>query len=161
MTFHQGPLRADDAHTGALILTVYRCAMAGFSVGQTDCWAVGWRALDQAVPPGEAGALFGEFYAFVRALLATARNPLSWRPASCRGLCSDEALALSMIEAAQGADTAGLVTAAATLLGADELGDALQATQSLARALAKRSLFIRPQRNEPCGFDLCPRRRTQ
>ena len=38
-------------------------------MGQTDCWDIGWRALDQAMPPGEAGALFGEFYAFVRALL--------------------------------------------------------------------------------------------
>ena len=66
-----------------------------------------------------------------------------------------------MIEAAQGADTAGLLTAAATLLGADELGDALQATQSLARALAKRSLFIcAPRRHETCDFDLCPQRRT-
>jgi hypothetical protein len=66
------PSLAADAHAGALFITVYRCAMAGFSVGQTDCWDIGWRALDQAMPPGEAGALFGEFYAFVRALLAVA-----------------------------------------------------------------------------------------
>src|SRR5271156_5962811 len=143
MTLHQGPLRVADPHADALIITVYRCAMAGFSVGQTDCWDIGWRALDQAMSPGEAGALFGEFYAFVRALLGAARHPLPWRPARCRGLCSDEALALGMIEAAQGADTADLLAAAATLLGADDLGDALQATQSLAVALAKRGLFIR------------------
>src|SRR5277367_2025019 len=129
MTLHQGPLRVADPHADALIITVYRCAMAGFSVGQTDCWDIGWRALDQAMPPGETGALFGEFYTFVRALLAVARNPLSWQPANCRGLCNDEALALSMIEATQGADTAGLLAAAAMLLGADELGDALQAAQ--------------------------------
>jgi hypothetical protein len=160
MTFHKaGPSLAADAHAGALFLTVYRCAMAGFSVGQTDCWDVGWRALDQATPPGEAGALFGEFYAFVRALLAVARSPLSWRPANCRGLCNDEALALSMIEAAQGADTMGVLAAAAALLGVEELGDALQAAQSLARALAERGLFVRaPLQDEPCEFEVRPAR---
>ncbi len=104
--------------------------------------------------------LFGQFYGFVRALLASAQNPLSWRPANCRGLCGDEALALSMIEAAQRGDPVRLLAAAAVLLGGDELGDALQATQSLATALARRGLFVHaPRDQEPCGFDLCPRRR--
>ena len=92
---------------------------------------------------GEEGPLFGEFYGFVRALLAVTQNPLSCRPAGCRSIGNDEALALSMIGAAQVADTVGLLAAAAELLGVDELGDALRATQSLATALAKRGLFIR------------------
>jgi hypothetical protein len=165
MTFHDGtPVQPADAYddtpAGALVVTVYRCAMAGFSVGRTDCWDVGWKALGAAMPPGEAGALFGQFYGFVRALLACAQKPLSWRPANCRGLCGDEALALSMIEAAQRGDPANLLAHAALLLGVDELGDALQATQSLATALARRGLFVRAARDgEPCGFDLCPLRR--
>jgi hypothetical protein len=165
MTYHDGrPLRGahayDDAAAGALVVTVYRCAMAGFSPGQTDCWNLGWQALGNAMPPDEAGALFGQFHGFVRALLARARKPLSWRPANCRGLRGDEALALSMIEAAQRGDPARLLAAAAVLLGPDELGDALQATQSLATALARRGLFVRaPRDEEPCEFDLCPRRR--
>jgi len=147
------------APTEALVIKVYRCAMAGFSVGQTDCWDVGWQALDEAVAPSEAGALFGEFYGFVRALLAVASTPLSWRPASCRGLCDDEALALRMIEAAQRSDRVGLLAAAAKLLAVDELGDALQATQSLASALARRGLFLCSTGQAACGFDLCPLRR--
>jgi hypothetical protein len=148
MTFHDGgPLGTVDAYVaapaGTLVITVYRCAMAGFSVGQTDCWEIGWRALGQAVPHGEEGPLFGEFYGFVRALLAVTQNPLSCRPAGCRSIGNDEALALSMIGAAQVADTVGLLTAAAELLGVDELGDALRATQSLATTLAKRGLFSR------------------
>jgi hypothetical protein len=111
------------------------------------------------MPPDEAGALFGQFYGFVRALISCAQRPLAWRPASCRGLCSDEALALGMIEAAQRGDPTGLLAAAASLLGVDELGDALLATQSLATALARRDLFVRaPRQGEPCGFDLCPHR---
>jgi hypothetical protein len=105
--------------------------MAGFSVGQTDCWDVGWQALGEAVSPADAGALFGEFYGFVRALLAVAPKSLAWRPASCRGLCNDEWLALSMIEAAQRSDMVGLLAAAAKLLAVDELGDALDPVAGL------------------------------
>jgi len=165
MSYHDGrPLQAayayDDTPSGALVVTVFRCAMAGFSLGDSDCWNIGFRALGNAMPPDAAGALFGQFYGFVRALLACAQKPLSWRPANCRGLCGDEALALSMIEAAQRGDPTGLLAAAALLLGVDELGDALQATQSLATALARRGVFVRaPRDEEPCGFDLCPRRR--
>jgi hypothetical protein len=165
MTFHEGRSSQaargyDDTPSGALVVTVYRCAMAGFSLGETDCWNVGWQALGNAMPPDEAGALFGQFYGFVRALLACAQKPLSWRPANCRGLCGDEALALGMIEAAQRGDPVALLATAASLLGVDELGDALQATQSLATALARRGLFVRAPRDaEPCEFDLCPRRR--
>jgi len=156
-------LRAADAYAemaaGELVVTIYRCAMAGFSVGETDGWDIGWRALSEIVPPNEAGPLFGQFYGFVRALLAVSRHPLSWRPATCRGLCTDEVLALGMIESAQRADIPGLLESAAMLLGVDELGDALQATQSLATALARRGMFVRaPRRGDPCEFDLCPRR---
>ena len=148
------------APTEALVIKVYRCAMAGFSVGQTDCWDVGWQALGEAVSPSEAGPLFGEFYGFVRALLAVAPTPLSWRPASCRGLCNDEWLALCMIEAAQRSDMVGLLATAAKLLAVDELGDALQSIQSLASALARRGLFLCSTRQgETCGSDLCPLRR--
>jgi hypothetical protein len=148
------------APTEALVIKVYRCAMAGFSVGQTDCWDVGWQALGEVVSPADAGALFGEFYGFVRSLLAVAPKSLAWRPASCRGLCTDEWLALSMIEAAQRSDMIGLLAAAAKLLAVDELGDALQSTQSLASALVRRGLFLRATRqDETCASDLCPLRR--
>lgn len=64
-----------------------------------------------------------------------------------------------MIEAAQRSDRVGLLAAAAKLLAVDGLGDALQATQSLASALARRGLFLcSSQKDEPCGFDLCPLR---
>ena len=165
MTFRDGARSwVADTHalapTETLVIKVYRSVMAGFSVGQIDCWDVGWRALGEAVAPSEAGPLFGEFYGFVRALLAVAPAPLSWRPASCRGLCNDEWLALSMIEAAQRSDMMGLRAAAAKLLAVDELGDALQSTQSLASALARRGLFLCSVRqDETCGSDLCPLRR--
>ena len=70
-----------------------------------------------------------------------------------------EALALGMIEAAQRSHMVGLLDTAAALLDVEELGDVLQATQSLAMALGRQGLFVHaPRRDEPCGFDLCPRR---
>jgi hypothetical protein len=165
MTFFDGESSREVDTRGvacaeALIIKLYRCVMAGFSTSETQCWEIGWRALGETVPPTEAGPLFGHFYGFGRALLAVTQRPLSWRPPTCRGLCDDEALALRMIETAQRADPVGLLAAASMLLGVDELGDALQATQSLASALRRRGLIVAPSfREEPCGFDLCPHRR--
>jgi hypothetical protein len=144
---------------GSLIIKVYRCVMAGFVVGDAGGWDIGWQALEKVAPPGDAGKLFGEFYGFVRALLTVATGPLTCRPASCDGLCGDEALALNMIACAQRSDTVGLLSTAAALLRVDELGDAIQATQSLAGALARRGLFVRAAPiMPPCHADLCPRR---
>ena len=154
------PRSSGDPRAETLTIKVFRCATAGFSSGETDCWNVGFQALGAAVSPDEAGPLFGEFYGFARALVATSRRPLSFWPLTCRGLCGDEALALLMIEQAQRANPTGVLAAAAALLGADELGDALQATQSLATSLARRGLFLcAPAPAEACGFDLCPMRR--
>jgi hypothetical protein len=164
MTFDEGgpvpaPHGFDDTPSGTLVVTAYRCAMAGLSLGEPDCWSFGWRVLGDVMPPDDAGVLFGQFYGFVRALLACSQRPLSWRPASCRGICQDEALALGMIEAAQRGHPTDLLAAAALLLGVDELGDALLATQSLARELKRRKILVRaPRQGEPCGFDLCPHR---
>ena len=154
MTSHRGgPSRATGADSAAparsLVITVYRCAMAGFSVGQTDCWRIGWQALSEATPSEEAGPLFGQFYCFVRALSAVARKPLSWRAPGSLGLCDDEALSLRMIEAAQHADMGGMLAAGATLLGVDKLGDVVEATQSLAKSLTQRGLFVGSRRQKP------------
>ncbi len=148
------------ARAEELIVTVYRCAMAGFSSGEIDAWDIGWRTLGAAVPDAEAGPLFGHFHGFARALLAVSQRPLAWRPAACAGLCDDEALAMTMIATAQRADIAGTLSAAARLLGVDGLGDALQAAQSLGSALARHGLVIGgPGETWTCDFDLCPLRK--
>jgi hypothetical protein len=159
MPTHATPQRR-ETDVYALILTAYRCAMAETSVDGADGREAGWNALEAVSPPGEAGALFGHFYGFVRALLACAECPLSCHPLSSADLCRDVRLAMRMIEAAQRADVTDLLDAASTLLRVDELGDALHATQALAGALSRRGLFLCAKRDgEPCRSDLCPHRR--
>ena len=89
-----------------------------------------------------------------------ARKPLACRPATCRGLCHEETLALRMIESAQGADAFPTLAAASLLLGAGDLGEVLQATQWLASSLARRGLVLRPPEPDESGVDgPCPHRR--
>ena len=72
---------------------------------------------------------------------------------------STEALVLWMIEVAQRADMVGLLKAAAMLLDVEELGDVLQASQSLATSLRRCGLFVRaPATRRGLRADLCPRR---
>jgi hypothetical protein len=80
--------------------------------------------------------------AFVRALNAAAERPLRWRPPTCRRLSEDEARVLRMIAAAQCSDFCRLHDIAARLLIGESLSAALEATQSLAAALAARGLFV-------------------
>ena len=166
MTFRDGARSwVADTHalapTETLVIKAYRSVMAGFSVGQIDIVGMlDGERWGKPLRPLKRDLCSANLYGFVRALLAVAPMPLSWRPTNCRGLCNDEWLALSMIEAAQRSDMMGLRAAAAKLLAVDELGDALQSTQSLASALARRGLFLCSTRqDETCGSDLCPLRR--
>jgi hypothetical protein len=143
MSYHDARnLRLNATPADALVLTVCRCAMAGFRHDQSTCWDIGWEALLRETPLDHARSLFGEFHHFVRTLIGAAERPLQWRPVACRGVARDEALMLAMIGAAQCGDQCRLLEAAATLLTVDGLAAPLEATQSLARALAARGLFV-------------------
>ncbi len=156
MEYAEAPLASADPY--ALAITAYRCAMAETSGGCEQSRERVWEALERVAPPGEAVALFELFFAFARALQANAQGALGWRPGA--GPCRDERLALGMIEASQRADRVGLLDAASQLLGADGLGDALQAAQRLASTLTRRGILLCPKRpGEPCPADLCPHRR--
>jgi hypothetical protein len=134
---------AEDELSKELVVKLYRCAMAGLCLGDTRSWDYGQRLLAKAVPLDGVGSLFGQFYAFGRALLAAAERPLACRPVSYSGICAEEALALRMIEMSQRANHTETLSAASALVGVDDLGNVLQATQGLARALAVRGLFVR------------------
>lgn len=160
MTYRNvAPSGADDARGFALVVLAYRCAMAEIRGAHAKYRAGVWEILEAAAPPGEAEALFGCFFAFARALLAVAERPLQWRQTYCAHLCRDEWLAVAMIDAAQRADLAAMLEAAAQLVGVEELGDALSAAQVLGSALARRGVYLCPRSGgESCANDLCPKR---
>jgi hypothetical protein len=148
---------ADETRSFALVVLTYRCVMAELCGSETKYRAGAWEAIEAAAPAGEADALFGHVFGFARALIAVAGRPLGWRRTFCAPLCRDELLAVWMIDAAQRGDVAGLLGAAAELMGVEELGDALQAAQTLAFALAQRGLYLCPQ-TKTAHCDLCPER---
>ncbi len=134
--------------------------MAGFCEDQAACWDIGWKTLVRETELDHARGLFGEFHHFVRTLIDAAARPLRWRPATCCGVADDEALMLAMLEAAQCGDDVRLLECAAVLLTVDGLAAPLEATRSLARALAARGLFIAAPRARSCET-ACPARRLQ
>jgi hypothetical protein len=138
----------DDARGFALVVLAYRCAMAELLGARTKYRVDVWETLEAAAPPGEAEALFGCFFAFARALLAVADRPLQWRQTYCAHLSRDEWLAVAMIDSAQRADLVGMLGAAAELVGAEEIGDALEAAQALGSALSQRGVYLRPRADE-------------
>ena len=138
----QQPTAGEDTPGFALVVLAYRCAMAE-TLGAPAKYRVDvWETLEAAAPPGEAEALFGCFFAFARALLAVADRPLQWRRSYCARLSRDEWLAVAMIDAAQRADRVAMLGAAAELVGAGEIGDALEAAQTLGSALAQRGVYL-------------------
>ncbi len=141
---------AGEAHARgfAFVVLAYRCAMAE-TCGARPHYRHGlWEALETAAPGGEAEALFGFFFRFARSLMAVADRPIQWRQTYCAHLCRDEWLAIGMIDAAQRGDVSGLLGTASELIGVEELGDALSATQALASALARRDLYLAPSETD-------------
>lgn len=133
----------EDESPEDLFVRLYRCAMAGLCYGDTRSWDFGQRLLAKSAPPEDVGPLFGQFYAFGRALIAAAQRPLTCRPITYAGPCAEEALALRMIEMIQRGSPVGAFAAAAALVGVEDLGGVLQSAQALARGLALCGLFVR------------------
>ena len=145
-------------HGLAFIVLAYRCAMAEIS-GSGETYRAGvWEVLETVAPEGEAEVLFKGFFGFVRSLLGAAGRPIAWRSTYCAHLCRDEWLAVSMIDAAQRGDLAALLEFASQLMGPDNLGDALDATQSLAFALSRRGLYLRADAERLVCGELRPQR---
>ena len=144
--FARTPLAGEPVEDEAaedLVVKIHRCALAGLCYGDARSWDLGQRLLANAVPAADVGPLFGQFYAFGRALIAAAERPLSCRPLPYAGHCAEEALVLSMLEMAQRGSPAAVIGAAGALVGVGDLGTVFIATQALARGLARCGLFVR------------------
>lgn len=146
MSFHSVPHESDEGVSSAaraehLMLSSYRCWLAGYALGEVGCWEMAWQTLVHAVGEEDAKVLFGEFHHFLRTLCAVSHRSLAWRPIQCRGVCADEALVLGLVAAVQRRDTSEARALALHLLGPNGM-EALPTAGSLARALAARGLVL-------------------
>lgn len=110
----------------------FRCWLSGFESGDITAWEEAWNAYQDATGKDAAKHLVLRLSAFVRAVKSTAERDIEVYPASCRGFCRDECLAISIIAASQHDARAELCACAAALTGSDDIGDAINCAQAFA-----------------------------
>ena len=121
-----------------LVITGFRCCMAGYDFLDVACWETGWQCYIGEVGPEQARALMGEAQSGVRTIRYSSQKSVSYYPQGCRQLCHDECMALSAISAAQGSDAVAGRMATRHLIGSNDGGSidgVWTATQGFAQAL--------------------------
>lgn len=116
-----------------------RCWIAGYELGDIQCWETAWSDYSSELGPRVARGVMTELQHFVRALRDGAVRQISCLPHCCRKLCRDECMALSLLSASQHSDERTARVAAHYLsgLGAGQALDSLcLAASGFAQALS-------------------------
>ncbi len=83
-----------------LVVTGYRCAMAGYEHGDAECWDTLWQHYVADGGLDFARDVMGSLQYWVRSLRQEAGNR-TYYPNSCRMVCRDECLVLALLSAKQ------------------------------------------------------------
>jgi hypothetical protein len=121
-----------------LVVTGFRCCMAGYDFGDSACWEAAWRSYVGELGSQSARSLMGELQFFVRCIRLNTARPLCYFPQGCRYLCHDECMALSALSAAQSGDCVAGCLAVRHLTGQHDpmsINEVWTAAQSFADAL--------------------------
>lgn len=127
------PARAPERLVGV----GFRCWLAGLSTGDIRCWEEAWNTYSGTLGPDNAKSLLIDLSTFVRAVKASASRDIEISPSGCRGFCRDECLAISIIAASQHGAHPALAASAGALIGSDDIGDAINGAQRLAKSLSR------------------------
>lgn len=151
------PARAPERLVGV----GFRCWLTGLSNGDIRCWEEAWNTFSGTLGPDNAKALLIDLSKFVRAVKATANRDIEVSPSGCRGFCRDECLAISIIAATQHGVHPALTASAEALIGSDDIGDAINGAQVLARGLSQANQMLSPESICPatCALRALTRRR--
>jgi len=84
-----------------LVVSGFRCCMAGYEFGDIECWETGWRYYVGEIGSGEARSLMGELQFWVRSVRGETRRRIACFPHGCQNVCHDECMALSMVSGMQ------------------------------------------------------------
>jgi hypothetical protein len=101
-----------------LVVSGFRCCMAGYEFGDIECWETGWRYYVGELGSGEARSLIGELQYWVRSVRGESRRRIACFPHGSQNVCHDECMALSMISGMQDGRRDLAEFAAGYLLGA-------------------------------------------
>lgn len=87
-----------------ILLTVFRCWLAGYETSDITCWELAWQGLARTVPLTDAKRIIAELGQFARVFRATLANRFVYLPHCCGRVTVDECLALRLVACAQGGD---------------------------------------------------------
>ena len=136
----EAPQRLLDRPAERLVVTGFRCWMAGYEYGSIECWEVAWNAFATDLGTSGARRAFGDLQYFVRAIRQESCRTIECFPYCCNCVCRDECMALSIISALQKGDADLARTAAHYLTGATRsvsLDAVIEAAAAFAGALTQ------------------------
>lgn len=84
-----------------LVVSGLRCTMAGYDLGDPECWNCLWDIYVAEVGAPTTRRLMGELQYWVRGVRAAADHSLTYYPMGCRHVCRDECLLLTLLSALQ------------------------------------------------------------
>lgn len=146
-TAEDAPKKLFDLPAERLVLTGFRCCLAGYQHGSIECWEVAWNEFARELGTAGARRVFGDVLFWARAVRGTSRRPISCYPYCCRHVCRDECMALSVISALQHGrpDLARVATYHLTQADrSDELTAAAASADALAVSLMEEGRRLMP-----------------
>lgn len=130
-------LQMHRAEPERLVGVGFRCWLAGFQTGDITAWETAFNEFSRCLGREQAKEVVMDLAKFVRAVQASAKRSIEVEPSGCPGFCRDECLAISIVAACQHGTRSALCTAAAALVGSEDIGDTLIGAQKFASSLMK------------------------
>ena len=130
-----------------LVVTGFRCCMAGYDLGDTSCWETAWQSYLGELGSEVAPPLMGGLQHWVRNVRHHGARPIRYFPQGCRFLCHDECMALSLLSAAQAGDqdTGGRASFHLGTIGSEPSANKVwMATVTFGSALLQAGLVLYP-----------------
>lgn len=127
-------MQSAEQSTEDLLLLGYRSLMAAYEFSDMSCWELVWQAYIAEFGENDARRLVGELQYWGRSIRQRAGRSLNYFPSSCQRMSDDEAAALALVSAAQGADVETGRLAAQLLAGCEDR-EAIQALWQASRCL--------------------------
>ena len=147
MQFEGEPDTLLDRPAEKLVVTGFRCWMAGYELGDIECWEIAWTEFAKILGPRNARSSLSELQYWVRTLRHVTTRQITCFPYCCKNICKDECMALSLISAHQRQDRSAARAAAHYISGLNDcanLRELVDASSSFAAALADAGQILVP-----------------
>ena len=118
-----------------LVVSGLRCTMAGYDLGDPECWNCLWDIYVAEVGAATTRRLMGELQYWVRGVRSAADHTLTYYPMGCRHVCRDECLLLTLLSALQHKDESCAGCALRALCGSSDK-EQVQSMRGLSQAFA-------------------------